>query len=62
GSQAREVVMTLNEYEQIREQMERDAEAGYKDMAEEEEGTSEPAYIVEGQRGYAAIEEEDEEE
>jgi hypothetical protein len=54
--------MTLNEYEQIREQMERDAEAGYKDMAEEEEGTSEPAYIVEGQRGYAAIEEEDEEE
>jgi len=62
GSQAREVVMTLKEYEQIREQMERDAEAGYKDMAEEEEGTSEPAYIVEGQRGYAAIEKEDEEE
>ncbi|MHC4740165.1 MAG: DNA translocase FtsK, partial [Planctomycetota bacterium] len=62
GSQAREVVMTLNEYEQIREQMERDAEAGYQDMAEDEEETSEPAYIVEGQRGYAAIEEEDEDE
>ena len=62
GSQAREVVMTLKEYEQIREQMERDAEAGYKDMAEDEEEKSEPAYIVEGQRGYAAVEKEDEEE
>jgi len=59
GSQAREVVMTLKEYEQIREQMERDAEAGYKDMAEDEE-KSEPAYVVEGQRGYVAIEEDDE--
>jgi len=62
GSQAREVVMTLKEYEQIREQMERDAEAGYKDMAEDDEETSEPAYVVEGQRGYAAIEEDDEDE
>ncbi len=31
-------------------------------MAEDDEETSEPAYIVEGQRGYAAIDKEDEEE
>jgi S-DNA-T family DNA segregation ATPase FtsK/SpoIIIE len=61
GSQAREVMMTLKEYERIRKQMERDAEAGYEDMAEEED-SSEPAYIREGQRGYAAIEEEEEDE
>jgi S-DNA-T family DNA segregation ATPase FtsK/SpoIIIE len=51
GSQAREVMMTLEEYERIREQMEADAEAGYEDMAED---SSEPAYISEGQRGYVS--------
>ncbi len=53
GSQAREVMMTLDEYERIREQMEADAEAGYEDMAETED-SSEPAYISEGQRGYVS--------
>jgi S-DNA-T family DNA segregation ATPase FtsK/SpoIIIE len=51
GSQAREVIMTLEEYERIRGQMETDAEAGYQDLAETE-GPSEPAYISEGQQGY----------
>ncbi len=51
GSQAREVIMTLEEYERVREQMEVDAEAGYKDLAETED-SSEPAYISEGQQGY----------
>ncbi|UCC21459.1 MAG: DNA translocase FtsK [Planctomycetota bacterium] len=52
GSQAREVMMTLKEYEKIREQMERDAEAGYEDLSED---SSEPNYISEGQRGYVSV-------
>jgi len=51
GSQAREVTMTLEEYERVREQMKADAEAGYKDLAEVEESSA-PAYINEGQREY----------
>jgi DNA segregation ATPase FtsK/SpoIIIE-like protein len=53
GSQAREVIMTLEEYERIREQMEADAETGYEDLAETED-SSEPAYVSEGQRGYVS--------
>ena len=53
GSQAREVLMTLEEYERIREQMEANAESGYEG-SEEEKDTSEPAYISEGQRGYVS--------
>jgi S-DNA-T family DNA segregation ATPase FtsK/SpoIIIE len=49
GSQAREVVVTLEEYERIREQME--AEQAEEESAEES-GSSAPAYITEGQRGY----------
>ncbi len=52
GSQAREVMMTLKEYEKIREQMEADTEAGYKDLSED---SSEPSYVSEGQRGYVAV-------
>jgi S-DNA-T family DNA segregation ATPase FtsK/SpoIIIE len=51
GSQAREVMITLEEYERIREQMQADAEAGYEDMAED---SSEHAYVSEGQRGYVS--------
>jgi S-DNA-T family DNA segregation ATPase FtsK/SpoIIIE len=58
GSQAREVLMTLEQYERIREQMEADAEAGYEDMAEQED-SSESSYISEGQRGYVAVDNED---
>jgi len=54
GSQAREVVITPEEYENIRQQMEADAGAGYEDMAEDDE-SSEPAYASEGQREYLAV-------
>jgi len=59
GSQAREVVITREEYENIRRQMEADAEAGYEDMAEDDD-SSEPAYVSEGQREYLAIDSDDE--
>jgi S-DNA-T family DNA segregation ATPase FtsK/SpoIIIE len=59
GSQAREVIITLEEYERIREQMDQDAEAGYEDLAETDE-SSEPAYVSEGQREYLATDSDDE--
>ena len=37
GSQAREVLITMDEYEQIREQMEREAAQGYQDLQEDKE-------------------------
>jgi S-DNA-T family DNA segregation ATPase FtsK/SpoIIIE len=58
GSQAREVIMTLEEYERIREQMEADAEAGFQDLAEDDK-SSEPAYVSEGQQEYLATNSED---
>jgi S-DNA-T family DNA segregation ATPase FtsK/SpoIIIE len=58
GSQAREVMMTLEEYERLRERMEADAEAGFQDLAETPE-PSEPAYVSEGQQEYLATDSED---
>jgi S-DNA-T family DNA segregation ATPase FtsK/SpoIIIE len=55
GSQAREVLMTVKEYEKIRKQMERDSEAGYEDLAED---SSELDYVSEGQRGYISVDKE----
>jgi len=55
GSQAREVTMTLKEYEKIRKQMKKDGEAGYEDLAER---SSEPNYVSEGQRGYVSVDKE----
>ena len=55
----REVVITLEEYENIRKQMEADAEEEYEDMAEEDE-SQEPAYVSEGQREYIAIDSDEE--
>ncbi len=55
GSQAREVLMTLEEYENIREQMERDEEM---EKAEAENPPAEPAYVTEGQRGYVSTDSE----
>jgi DNA segregation ATPase FtsK/SpoIIIE-like protein len=52
GSQAREVLITAEEYEQIRAQMEADAEAGFADLAEEEDETPETVYATEGQQEY----------
>jgi DNA segregation ATPase FtsK/SpoIIIE-like protein len=63
GSQAREVMITLEEYERIRDQMDADAEAGYEDLAESDSehhaADSEPAYVSEGQRGYMSTDSED---
>jgi S-DNA-T family DNA segregation ATPase FtsK/SpoIIIE len=55
GSQAREVMMTLEEYERIREQME--AEEAMEEQ-ESEASSSEPAYVSEGQRGYVSTDSE----
>jgi len=62
GSQAREVLMTLKEYERIRKQMGADAEDGYEDMQEDGEkiDSDSPAYLNEGQQEYAAVDSEDE--
>ena len=54
GSQAREVMMTLDEYERIREQMETEQESS----ADNEELT-ETAYVSEGQRGYVSVDNEE---
>jgi S-DNA-T family DNA segregation ATPase FtsK/SpoIIIE len=60
GSQAREVLMTLEEFENVRAQMHADAEAGYQDMAEDKPPAApEPAYVSEGQKGYIATDSED---
>jgi S-DNA-T family DNA segregation ATPase FtsK/SpoIIIE len=59
GSQAREVLMTLEEYENVRAQMEADAEAGYQDLAEDEDPPPEPAYVSEGQKEYISTDSED---
>jgi len=64
GSQAREVLMTLEEYEKVRDQMNGDAEAGFADLAEEPESApaapAEKAYATEGQQGYMSTEADEE--
>jgi S-DNA-T family DNA segregation ATPase FtsK/SpoIIIE len=50
GSQAREITMTLEEYERVREQM----EAENQQEESESESSSEPAYVSEGQREYVS--------
>jgi S-DNA-T family DNA segregation ATPase FtsK/SpoIIIE len=52
GSQAREVLMTLKEYEKLREKMEAEAE---EEGSDEDEDSSGPNYVSEGQRGYVAV-------
>ena len=64
GSQAREVIVTFDEYEQMMEGQYDKVEEEYKDEYEEdyeeekEQETSEPAYVTEGQKGYAQIDDE----
>jgi len=65
GSQAREVLMTLEEYEQLRAQMNAGTQMTLPGM--EEESESEPdsgltTYATEGQQGYLSTEPEEEEE
>jgi S-DNA-T family DNA segregation ATPase FtsK/SpoIIIE len=57
GSQAREVMMTLEEYEQVREQMQ--AEEEQENSESENSSPSEPAYVSEGQRGYVSTDSEE---
>jgi HEAT repeat protein len=58
GSQAREVLITLAEYETICKQMARDAAAGYRDLQEEE---TEPVMKdIEGEEPEDGLEETDE--
>jgi S-DNA-T family DNA segregation ATPase FtsK/SpoIIIE len=58
GSQAREVLMTLKEYEKLREKMEAEAESEEGKDSDEDEDSSEPKYVSEGQRGYVAVDKE----
>jgi len=70
GSQAREVIMTLEEYERLREQMERDADAVYEDADRDDasdtvygepvvqKGRKAGDHISEGQRGYISVDSE----
>jgi S-DNA-T family DNA segregation ATPase FtsK/SpoIIIE len=51
GSQAREVLMTLEEYEQLRQQMEAQAAPAFSDSAQREE-PMESAAVTEGQHSY----------
>jgi hypothetical protein len=53
------VIITLDEYERIRSQMDEDAEAGYEDLDETDE-PSEPAYVNEGQQEYLATDSDEE--
>ena len=60
GSQAREVVITLEEYEKLRDRMDADEAAGFGDLAEEEADETdqppEPSYVSEGQKEYIVVE------
>ena len=61
GSQAREVIMTLAEYEDIREQMVTDGAVGDEEQPSdltEQQDSAGPGYVkgpTEGQRGYVSI-------
>jgi len=57
GSQAREVMMTLEEYENIRERME--AEEAMQEPEADTPQAQEPAYVSEGQRGYISTDSEE---
>ena len=61
GSQAREVMMTLKEYEALREKMEAQASQAQYDESEEDESSDDDKIsnpVSEGQRGYVAVEDE----
>ena len=56
GSQAREVLMTLEEYEKIRRQMDTEAEAKQQKA---EETASEPAYVGEEHKEHDSVDNEE---
>jgi len=57
GSQAREVMMTPEEYERLRESAISEEKEREKTSAEAD--LSEPAYVNEGQRGYVSTDNEE---
>ncbi len=59
GSQAREVMMSLEEYDAIYKQMQREAVAGYKDLQEDEPESAEVAADVDDEEIEDAVEAED---
>ncbi|MEN6578392.1 MAG: DNA translocase FtsK 4TM domain-containing protein [Phycisphaerales bacterium] len=65
GSQAREVLMTLEDYEQFRKDMDAGKQMSLPGMEEEPEPEPEPevkAYATEGQQGYLSTDADEEEE
>ncbi|MCJ7729624.1 MAG: hypothetical protein MUO27_07080, partial [Sedimentisphaerales bacterium] len=56
GSQAREVMMMLEDWEQLRDQLEQEKTS----KGQGEPSASAPAYVSEGQQGYAAVDKEEE--
>jgi DNA segregation ATPase FtsK/SpoIIIE, S-DNA-T family len=56
GSQAREVMMTVEDWEQLRDQLQEQKESSQQTRP----ASSEPAYVNEGQQGYVAIDKEEE--
>jgi hypothetical protein len=55
GSQAREVMMTVEDWEQLRDQMQ-----AQKESEQPTRHASTPEYVNEGQQGYAAVDKEEE--
>ena len=55
GSQAREVMMAVEDWDELREQLEQ--EKSQKSAATT--GDSETTYVNEGQKGYAAVDKEE---
>jgi S-DNA-T family DNA segregation ATPase FtsK/SpoIIIE len=62
GSQAREVLMSLKEYELLREQMEKDAASGFADMTDDEIAAkgSDDSGLGQGQYEYIAADKDEE--
>ena len=59
GSQAREVLMTLKEYESLRAQMEKDAAAGFTDMADDGAKGNDDTGLGQAQYEYIAAQKDD---
>jgi DNA segregation ATPase FtsK/SpoIIIE, S-DNA-T family len=60
GSQAREVLMSLKEYEALRAQMEKDAAAGFADMTDDDAKAKDDTGLGQAQYEYIAAQKDDE--
>jgi hypothetical protein len=59
GSQAREVMMTREEWQHAKKQQLLDAQQGYEYTKDDDQNHS-PTNVNEGQRGYLAVEDDEE--